>query len=84
MENYSGALQTDGYAAYNIFEGKENVTLLAFMTHANRYFDEAKNSDNRRAIEMLTLLQPLYNEEKVARDSVLNPEERMQLRFRKI
>jgi len=37
LEGFRGALQTDGYAAYNGFEKQDGVTLLACLAHARRY-----------------------------------------------
>jgi transposase len=37
LEEFLGTLQTDGYAAYNEFEKREGITLLACMAHARSY-----------------------------------------------
>lgn len=37
LKNFQGHLQTDGYAAYNIFKEQKDVTLLHCMAHARRY-----------------------------------------------
>jgi len=80
LENFQGALQTDGYEAYTIFEKKEGIALLACMAHARRKFDEAKGNDKARAEHMLGLMQRLYATEKTARDKELSYKKRKQLR----
>lgn len=37
LKDYRGALQTDGYAAYSIYEGKQGVLPLGCMAHVRRY-----------------------------------------------
>lgn len=71
LENYKGALQTDGYAAYEIFGRDKDIDLLACMAHARRKFDEAKQNDYDRAKWMLDTMQELYTIERKA--AVLKP-----------
>lgn len=37
LKDFKGALQPDGYAAYEIFDSQADITLLACMAHARRY-----------------------------------------------
>ena len=37
LKNFKGALQTDGYTAYEIFDSYPDIRLLACMAHARRY-----------------------------------------------
>ena len=37
LRSFRGTLQTDGYAAYNIYESRKDITLLACMAHARSY-----------------------------------------------
>jgi transposase len=83
LKEFKGALQTDGYNAYDIFENKEQITLLACMAHARRKFDEALNNDKVRASQALSLIQDLYKIEKEAREKELSYEARKQLRIEK-
>jgi len=74
LKDFSGYLQTDGYAAYNHFEKQANITLLACMAHARRAFDKAKDNDLNRAEYALKQFQLLYAIEREAREQELKPE----------
>lgn len=67
LKNYSGFLQTDAYEAYSNLQNKDNITLLACMAHARRYFDKAKGNDLKRAEHALGLFQKLYAIEREAK-----------------
>ncbi|MDO1444609.1 IS66 family transposase [Rhodocytophaga aerolata] len=41
LKDYKGYLQTDGYAAYEQFEAREDIVLVGCMAHARRYFEHA-------------------------------------------
>ena len=41
LKDYKGALQTDGYAAYSIYEEKQGVLPLGCMAHVRRKFENA-------------------------------------------
>jgi transposase len=60
LKEFKGALQTDGYSVYDIIGRNENITLLGCIAHARRKFSDAKQNDNDRAAEMLTMIQGLY------------------------
>ncbi len=49
LKNYKGAIQTDGYQAYSIYEQKKDVLLLGCWAHARRKFDESKKEDKKGA-----------------------------------
>ena len=83
LKTFSGALQADGYDAYNHFEHSKNITLLGCFAHARRYFEKALVQDKERAIWMLTSIQTLYRIEKQARDAGLSYDERYRLRQEK-
>jgi len=80
LDGYRGALQTDGYAAYNGFEKQDGVTLLACLAHARRKFDESKDNDPKRAGHALKKIQELYKVEQYSREQELTFEERKDLR----
>lgn len=42
LSDYSGAVQVDGYAAYDYFEEQKDVTLLGCMAHVRRKFTDAQ------------------------------------------
>jgi len=80
LKEFQGTLQTDGYAAYNKFENREGITLLACMAHARRKFDKAKDNDPERASFALKKIQALYQVENSAREQELTFEQRKELR----
>jgi transposase len=80
LKEYRGALQVDGYQAYDAFENKKEVTLLACMAHVRRKFDEALKNDSLRAGYALGKIQELYAIEREAREGNMSPEERKALR----
>jgi len=79
LDGFHGALQTDGYAAYNKFENID-ITLLACLAHARRKFDTAKDNDPKRAEYALNKFQELYHIERQARDEQFSPAQRKELR----
>ncbi len=83
LKTYRGALQTDGYSAYDIYETRPGITLLACMAHARRKFDHAKDNDPKRAAHALGLFQKLYEIEAIARELSYTNEQRHQLRQEK-
>lgn len=80
LRDFKGHLQTDGYAVYEDFGRKSNVTLLHCMAHARRKFDEAKDNDLSRASYALTEIQKLYALERIAKNDELSSEQRLALR----
>ena len=68
LKNFSGSLQTDGYQAYQNMSTKGDITRLACMAHARRYFEKAQENDKARAEYMLTQMQRLYEIERKARE----------------
>ncbi|MBF0449114.1 MAG: IS66 family transposase [Magnetococcales bacterium] len=74
LEGFSGYLQTDGYAGYNLVGSYDEVILLACWAHARRKFDEAvkaigKKGKNKpgRAQKGLSFIQSLYQIERRSR-----------------
>lgn len=64
LENFSGYLQTDGYAVYDVFDKRENITLIHCMAHARRMFNEALDNDQAMAEYALKEIQKLYTIER--------------------
>lgn len=83
LKNFQGALQTDGYSVYDIFEKQKGITLLACMAHARRYFDQALTNDNQKAGYVLEEIKKLYEQERIAREEGLSYEARKELRVEK-
>jgi transposase len=80
LESFRGALQTDGYQAYDEFENKKGITLLACMAHVRRKFDQALDNDPSRATYALEKIQHLYKVERKAREENLSHDQRKELR----
>lgn len=82
FKDFQGAIQTDGYAGYNILDKFEGVTTLLCWAHCRRYFDRALSNDKDRAEYALTQIGMLYDVEHMADDQNMNFEERSVLRKR--
>lgn len=75
LENFNGYLQTDGYAAYNIFDQRHGIILMHCMAHARRMFNDALENDYERASYALNGIQMLYEIERISKEAGLNFEE---------
>jgi transposase len=82
LRNYQGAVQTDGYEAYSIYENKKGVLLLGCWAHARRKFSDAVSEDKSGAEYALEQIGMLYNVETMADDQDLDYEARAELRAR--
>lgn len=82
LHNYKGAVQTDGYEAYSIYENKKGVLLLGCWAHARRKFTEALKEDKTGAEYALKQIGMLYRVEAMANDQELDAEQRAELRQR--
>ena len=68
LKNYKGAVQSDGYGAYDIYEKKRGVTLLCCWAHIRRKFEQALAEDPERATEALKMIGELYAIERYAKE----------------
>jgi transposase len=75
LRNFRGAVQSDGYGAYGIYENKKDVLLLGCWAHARRKFEQALKNDPLRAQFALEQIQLLYRLERRAEDSHYSKEE---------
>lgn len=82
FKDYQGAIQTDGYAGYNILEKFKGITTLCCWAHARRYFDRALTHDKARAEHALAQIGMLYDVERMADDQNMDTIQRMELRKR--
>lgn len=82
LKNFQGAVQTDGYDAYSIYEHKMGVLLLGCWAHARRKFNEAIAEDKTGAEYALEQIGMLYKVEEMATDQELDYEGRAALRSR--
>jgi transposase len=80
LKDFKGAIQSDGYGAYNIYENKNNVLLLGCWAHARRKFEQALKNDPLRAQFALEQIQLLYRLERQAIDDKLTKEQIEHLR----
>jgi transposase len=80
LKTFSGTLQTDGYAAYQNMNTEGEITLLACMAHARRYFEKALDNDSVRAEYVLLKMQLLYSIERKAREKGIDFETRKRYR----
>ena len=80
--HYKGAMQTDGYAVYDMYDKKDGVLSLVCWAHARRYFDRALNNDRARAEYALEQIGLLYEIEKEADNRQLDFDGRRDLRLR--
>lgn len=83
LEGFSGWLQTDGYAAYDLHKARADVTPLACWAHVRRKFFEAQSNDQERSEIALKLIRKLYKVERHADDEQLSAEQRKTLRIDK-
>lgn len=82
LHGYKGAVQTDGYEAYSIYENKKGVLLLGCWAHARRKFNEALKEDKAGATYALEQIGLLYGVESMADDQDLDYQGRAELRSR--
>src|ERR1019366_2468531 len=74
LKDFTGHLQTDGHAVYDIFNKREDVILLHCMAHARRMFYEALENDKSKAEYALGQIGLLYDIERNAKDESFTPE----------
>jgi len=80
LKDFRGAVQSDGYGAYNIYENKKDVLLLGCWAHARRKFNEALKNDPNRASFALEQIQLLYRLERQAENENMTKEQIEDLR----
>ena len=81
LGNFKGYLQTDGYAVYEKYGKKKEVTHLACWAHARREFEKALDNDRPRAKRALLMVQQLYAVERRAKQEGLSPQQVKELRL---
>lgn len=82
LHGYQGAVQTDGYEAYSMYENKKGVLLLSCWSHSRRKYMEAMKEDKSGAEYALEQIGLLYKVEEMATDQGLDYERRAELRAR--
>lgn len=79
---YKGAVQCDGYDAYDQLEKNDNITVYGCWAHARRKFVDALNENNRLATEALCFIRKIYKVESDANKAGLNADERKEQRLK--
>lgn len=82
LENFIGYLQTDGYAAYEIFDNRNGIILIHCMAHARRLFTEALDNDEEVAGYALEEIQKIYAIERKCKEQNLSFDEIKSIRQR--
>ena len=80
FRDFKGALQVDGYAAYDILDKFDGVTVLCCWAHCRRYFERSLNHDKERAEYALDQIGMLYSIETLADGRHLDYGQRASLR----
>ena len=68
LRDFKGFLQADAYGGYDGIYSGGKVVEVACWAHARRKFFEAKETDGRRAAEMLAMVRELYAVEDAAKE----------------
>lgn len=74
LKEFSGYLQTDGYNAYDHFDKRPQIILLACMAHARRKFEHAQENNPTLTAQALTMFQALYGIEHEIREENVEPD----------
>ena len=82
LKDFSGYLQTDGYAGYDRIGQQSNVVPVACWAHARRKFEKSLDYNQQKASLVMLKIQELYQIERNAKEKELNPEERHALRIK--
>lgn len=77
-----GAVQCNGYDAYDQFEKNDNITVYGCWAHVRRKFVDALNENNRLATEALCFIRKIYKVESDADKAGLNADERKEQRLK--
>ncbi|MBU1900801.1 IS66 family transposase [Patescibacteria group bacterium] len=83
LKNFSGYLQTDGYAAYNNLKNQAQIQHMACMAHARRKFEHAKDNEPVLVPQIMAMFHELYEIEREAKEKNLLQDEIKALRLLK-
>ena len=75
LKDFQGAVQSDGYGAYDICENKQGVLLLGCRAHIGRKFEHALAEDPECAEYALRVIGQLYALERRVKEQGLPPDE---------
>lgn len=74
LKDFQGAVQSDGYGAYDIYENKQGVLLLGCWAHIRRKFEHALAEDPERSEYALRVIGQLYALEREVKEQGLPPD----------
>lgn len=80
LAGFAGALQTDGYSAYEGFAQEEGIATYACWAHARRNFYQARDNDVERAAHVLDQIKLLYAVERRLREQGASAKTRRDVR----
>lgn len=75
LDGYKGAVQVDGYKAYEALKNWNGITVLNCMAHARRKFEELKTKYPEDIQQILKYFAPLYLIEKNLKERQASPDE---------
>jgi transposase len=70
LDDFKGYLQADAYGGYDGIYTRGNVIEVACWAHGRRKFFDARETDGRRATEMLAMVGELYAVEDQAKEAI--------------
>jgi transposase len=70
LDDFKGYLQADAYGGYDGIYTRGNVIEVACWAHGRRKFFDARETDGRRAAEMLAMVGELYAVEDEAKEAI--------------
>ena len=82
LGNYKGMVQSDGYEAYDQFEGKDDITMYGCWAHARRKFADALEENKTVASQAIYYISQLYKVENEADDAKFTAEQRKEKRIK--
>lgn len=68
LAGYQGWIQCDGYSVYDKLGKSPNIQLVGCWAHNRRKYSEAQNNDAVRATQALTMIQQIYDHERICKD----------------
>jgi len=82
LQHFKGYLQTDGYAGYDQFFNRKDMTILGCTAHARRYFEKALEQDQSRAKFVMEQIQNVYRIERYCKDEKMITKDRYDYRLK--
>lgn len=83
LGDFKGYLQSDGYAVYQKYGEKQEVTHLGCWAHARREFERALDNDKPKAEKALLSIQQLYAVERQIKQEDCSADQAKKLRLEK-